>query len=528
MSEDETAIVALDQVLRRADGTSRPREEAVRLYGHRAVWVAELQEALRARLADARPLSVPPRIFLSYRWGIPEQDQWVENLVAELRRRGYFVIFDRTDKREATVPEFVSRLADCHVFLAVLDPGYIERVGSGVEQQRTLDGWVFDEYNSASFLAQGGRLRMIGLLREGETLPGGFRFASPGRLGNTLDVRDPEKLQAVLQRYFPELDSLPDSESLTRVEGWIGASHAAATSGRLTEAYELAARAAAEAPAIVDGHAQQARVAVQANRSTEGLAAARRALDIAPESVEMLSLAAACAYHEGEPQEAIRLSVRVLELDSGAATAQYTALAHYYLGNSLDDLGQPYAGVAHLELAARLRPDEASFHNDAGFVYRRIGNVERALTCFARGLEVASEDRNLLVNLAATEIEAGQPAAARRALAALDEHHRGDPAVCSLGVALDRWLAEGGSAPRLVSRVPERQRVGTLRCDRCALELPLVSDTEVLCSGCGAERLEAVGPCVLCGADGLVICAEPVVAMFRCPCCREGSLARGQ
>ena len=128
---DEQRIVPFSQVLKRQDGTRRTHEEAVKIYGDRGTWVAELNEALEARLRGAQPLSVPPRVFISYRWGSQEQNTWVEQLALELRSRGYFVAFDRTDcKPGISVPEFVSNLAGCQTFLAVLDPWLCCQAGS--------------------------------------------------------------------------------------------------------------------------------------------------------------------------------------------------------------------------------------------------------------------------------------------------------------------------------------------------------------------------------------------------------------
>ncbi len=103
-------IIPLNQLLWREDGTRRTHDEAVKLAGHRSVWVAELNEALEARLAGPRPLSIPVRIFVSYRWASQEDDAWVERLVNVIRKRGYDVIFDLSHSdKDATIPELDSR-----------------------------------------------------------------------------------------------------------------------------------------------------------------------------------------------------------------------------------------------------------------------------------------------------------------------------------------------------------------------------------------------------------------------------------
>ncbi len=285
---EEPLVVPLSELFRRPDDGRRSREEAIKRFGYRAVWVAELNEALTERLTGPRRLSIPPSIFVSYRWGTSEDDAWVGHLVTELRNRGYAVTFDRTDYREEiTVSEFVSRIADCQTFLAVLDPGYGRRIGTSQASESIEDGWVFDEYNSAAFLAEAGHVKIIGLLRSGDALPPGFRLPAPGKLGNAADVRDPSRLQAILDRLFPKASNLPPREVIEQATALIQASHHAAADGRLDEAFALAINAAETIPQVIDGYAQQARLAVMANRPHDGLRAARRALKINPESLEM-------------------------------------------------------------------------------------------------------------------------------------------------------------------------------------------------------------------------------------------------
>jgi hypothetical protein len=143
ISDEELAkamVLDGDRLLRYPDGSRRdPKKLAAEVIGWRAVWVAQLSEAICDRLAGPPPLTFPPAVFVSYRWASAEDNQWVADLAAELRRRGYPVFFDREVPGEPNVPHLVSRIADARVFIAVLDPGYAERIGSaGVDQ--TYDG----------------------------------------------------------------------------------------------------------------------------------------------------------------------------------------------------------------------------------------------------------------------------------------------------------------------------------------------------------------------------------------------------
>ncbi len=522
MAPDD-GIVSMEGVLRRPDGTRRSHDEAVRLFGNRSVWVAELREALMARLSGPDPLSVPPRIFVSYRWGAADDDRWVAELVDELRRRGYVVSYDRTDHDADTtsVPEFVSSIADCHIFLAILDPGYQERIG-GEQDHSIADGWVFDEYNNAAALSNAGRLQIIGLWRSGEELPRGFRVPVPGRQGNAVDVRVPGSLTRVLDQLFPGVADPPPANLCERVDRLIRSSHAAAAAGDLEAAFDDAAEAAEILPGIIDGHRQLARVAMDANRAPEGLEAARAALAIEPRSVEMLTAAAACAYILQELDETISLCATALELDVGEATASFGPRAHYLIGNALDDLGQTYAGIAHLEIACRLAPHQAMFCNDIGLAYRHIDDPARALEWFARGLETAPTDLSLLVNRAAAAIEAGDSKLATSAIDELASHHPDHPSAEHLGTTLEQARAAGAERLQLVPRLAARQPVGTVTCTDCAVAIPLASDKELLCSRCGAEAFDGPGRCPYCGADGFVFPQLPIKNL--CPYCRDGSL----
>lgn len=520
-----STIIPLSQVFVRPDGSRRTREEAIRLVGLRAVWVAELNEAVQVQLEAAPPLSVPPRIFISYRWGSEADNDWVANLAESLRERGYGVQFDRHDKPpDLPVPEFVARIAGCHWFLAVIDPGYIERVGT-YTPTTTYDGWVFDEYNLAAHLAFGNRIRMVGLVRKGEQLPRGFRYPQPGRSGNAADVRDAKQLTAALDQVFPPVRNVPPRDQLAAAEKLIQASHEAAKQGRLDDAFRLAGDAAAACPGIIDGHAQLARVATRLPRAAKGLQAAKRALEINPDELEMLLIAAACAYDRGLASEAAQYCVSILDRDVGRATKNYVAAAHYYLGNVLDDLSRSHAAVAHLEISRAMAPDIASRHNDAGVAYRRLDEIDKALSCFADGLELEPNSIDLLLNQAAALAEAGRVVESRLSLQRLAQVRPDHPAIRPLTTVLDAWEANGGPLPRLLPRPAPIDANKITSCSRCSARVPLPARKVVLCAGCGDSRTAEPGACEVCGRDGVVPVgiAIPGVSVI-CPFCREGAL----
>ena len=518
MADDR--FLGMEEILRLPDGSPRPRDEALALVGHRAVWVAELGEALRRRTAAAPPLSVPRRIFLSYRWGSAEDDAWVERLAEDLSARGNEVTLDRwlqKGDRPPTVPELVAGIADCHVFLAVLDPGYVERLGRA-DDSTIQDGWVFDEYQVATGLTYARRLRMVGLLRSGDDLPRGFAMFGPQGAGNTFDVRNLEQLPRVLDHLFPPTGPAPAPEAAARHQELLNESYAALAAGRADEAYGLAAQVAGAAPDLMDGHAQMARVAHLSDRAQDGLWDAARALEIDPHSVELLEIGADCAYHSGDRLLAARLAARVVP-------GTRSPTAHLVLGNSLDELGQPFAGAAHMEIAAALAPGVPSVHNDAGMAYRRAGQPRKALACFERGLAVDPTDQHLLVNQAAAAVEAGDGPMGRRAIELLNRAYPRHPVVPQLSEILRTWESSGGPPPTLMERVPTREPVGVVRCSNCTAEIPFVAPDEGLCATCGAEVFEAFRPCQVCGSESVVLPGLEPEGSWGCPYCRTGTLA---
>ena len=520
--DEDEMIIPMNRVLWRKDGTRRSHEEAVKLVGNRAVWVAELSEALERRLAGPRPLSIPARIFVSYRWGQPEDDAWVERLVNNIQHRGYDVTFDKTHShKDTSVPEFVSRIGDCTLFLAVIDPGYVKRLGTGQENESIEDGWVFDEYNNAVALSNAGHLQIVGFLRKGDILPRGFKLPTSGKLGNVADVRDPGKLEASINQLFPVISNLPKEEAIENASELLRQSHFAASEGCLDDAFNLALAAAETIPNIVDGHAECARLAVRSNHAKEGLAAVSKALAIDPYNLEMLTLAASCSYHLQERHNAIRFCKDILDLAEDDQARKHTLAAHYYLGNALDDLGQVYAGIAHLEIARRLSPQDPNCHNDTGLAYRHIDELSKAVSCFLRGLELSPTDINLLVNLAAAFLEAGNTTASKTTLERIKCLQPDHPSLMHLGEILRRVHPNTTEFPKLVPRAPKRNAVGTIRCTECACEIPMLTDDELLCAGCGAERFEKSGACKYCGADGF---SFPTLGFFLCPYCRNGTV----
>ena len=83
----------------------------------------------------------PPDCFISYAWGDPEQERWVEHsLAADLLKAGIAVVLDRWENRRigASVPRFVERAGKCDRVIVVGTPLYRKKY----ENNEPMRGYV--------------------------------------------------------------------------------------------------------------------------------------------------------------------------------------------------------------------------------------------------------------------------------------------------------------------------------------------------------------------------------------------------
>jgi len=510
-------VLDTDQILWRPDGTRRPSRDAAKFAGWRSVWVAELNHHLRTRLSRPPPFSEPPAVFISYRWGTDEQNRWVGQLARTLTDRGYRALLDRlVPPDQVDVPAFVSGIVDSRYMLAIIDPGYVERLGTP-DDTRIQDGWVFDEVQSAFRIENKGLIRIVGLLREGSALPSGFDFPAPGRPGKTIDVREPGMFEEFLDDVFPRRDP---TASLNLAEAAYRASLDAFERGEHQAAFDRAREVVAHAPDIVDGYAQQVRICLALSAPDAGLAAASAALDRFPDFYELHLAAATFAHMSGDPAATVRHATRTLEFP--AVHPPERAQAHALLGTSLDDFDQVEAAIAHLALAMRIGGRLPSLLQTLGYVRRRSGEPEAAARIFTEALQADPAAAPLHQNLVGALIEAGKPAEARAALAELAQAHPDPEVVARLGEIIARIEASGHrmSLVKQVALPAGDLRVG---CSSCEAGLT-ASQGESLCAGCGCPRPSQASPCRFCDADGLVPLWPGGMAAAICPFCRVGTI----
>lgn len=510
----------LTEIVRIPYALWQPRGVEIGEFKHRPEWADALRSALADAQAKPRPLSVPRRIFLSYRWGNAQADAWVEALYGELQRRGNDVEFDRRAQREArppAIPELVARVAGCHVFLAVLDPGYIERIAKAASGP-AAEGWVTDEFHTALAFAGQGVVKLLGLLRAGDRLPAAFRAFAHGEAGNTFDVRNPDALLPILDRFFVQFGALPEKRRAAQAATALHASRRAFDAGQAHAALDHADEACKLVPGLADGFAQRARVAYRLEQHAPALRDAQRAFEIDPTLDEMLIYGAAAANDLGQWRDGARMSRMVLERD------RVQANAHYLVGRALSEMDRIDAALAHFRIARKHQLPLIALFGHAGNTCRRANDPAEALDWYDQGLAKAPNHPALLANATAAAMEAGRPTEALQRLQLLAKHHRDYPDLPMLVATLTRWCEqEDLPPPVLLPRVSSLPAVATVACNDCGTRLPLADKEQVLCIGCGVALVLSKDPCPCCDSPGKVPLVLPG-ATPSCPYCRGGSL----
>ena len=85
------------------------------------------QAVFRLRAYVAEQKIKPPEIFISYAWGVPEHERWVENRLAmDLQKAGIDVVLDRWHNAQigASVPRFIERIGKSDRILMIGTPLY--------------------------------------------------------------------------------------------------------------------------------------------------------------------------------------------------------------------------------------------------------------------------------------------------------------------------------------------------------------------------------------------------------------------
>jgi hypothetical protein len=88
------------------------------------------QAVYRLRAYISEQNIIPPECFISYAWGVPEHERWVEKrLATDLQKAGIDVLLDRWHNAQigASVLRFIERIEDCDRMIAVGTPLYRQK-----------------------------------------------------------------------------------------------------------------------------------------------------------------------------------------------------------------------------------------------------------------------------------------------------------------------------------------------------------------------------------------------------------------
>lgn len=511
------------------------RAEAAKRHGSRVVRIAEIFEALSNRPDEPYPLRSPKRVFVSYKWGTPEQNDRVEQLVTELEARGNIVTFDNqeVDRTDPDIAALVGRILHCHYFLMVITPDYVQAISSSEELQKkdqmrswkweletgraVLDrGWVYDEFHIQGLLSDIVRIAPVGLLLEGDALPVGmslYRPATDG--GSVLDVRTPEQLCKVLDEFFanPVRPNLSEAESATKL---IHRSEQAFERDDFASALSRAKQAARIVPSLADAYRCKSVAALASGKFEDAVQAAQRVAELEPHITESDYMCALATTESGRPDIATLICSRRRRV--GARSWRLSAVQAV----ALWCLEQPVAGVNHLAYACSqnhvLESIFKSYHAEWGKAgskqppkQRPIPMVSAKAASTRPGLGVLqltpSHLEQTYILLDTTFPEMRSMIARDRVIISIAVHHLPVTDVAAL-------CFKGRS-------------IGSLICSVCPAKLPVRSNIESICADCGIVLAEYPSVCPVCNRESTRALSSALAGReIECPYCRAGRLRK--
>jgi small GTP-binding protein len=105
------------------------------------------QAVFRLRAYITEQTITPPQCFISYAWGVPEHERWVEKrLATDLQKAGINVVLDRWHNAQigASVARFVERIEDCARIIAVGTPLYREKAKNAASAKGSVVAAEYD------------------------------------------------------------------------------------------------------------------------------------------------------------------------------------------------------------------------------------------------------------------------------------------------------------------------------------------------------------------------------------------------
>ena len=470
------------------DGSRRPDADILAEGGNVGLRLALLDEAMHLRtIAGEADSLYPPRLFLSYKWGNEKEDVWVARLAEDLTKRGWDLVFDqrRDQTVDPRVEDFISRLANCRVFVAVLSPAYI---ASAFEASHPT--WVFDEMQCA--LIARDRMRLVGLVPPRELSTATRQPATPAPI--VIPQIPAIIVQPMQESHFDAFHEVHSDEDLQRFLD-TSLTYAGPRLSRAEQSWvkERLAREEDEASLreIVDrysfiGGAWRRLVVLLRDRgelqsalevTRSALASVNDAVERLPFLHEHIELRKCCGDRIGAAQAATQL-IQERPRDW---------IAHFHLGDLLDEANDPWPARNHLLLACRHEDVSGAAYNTLGVVYMALGLLGRAAETLTQALKLD------------TSLEM-----ARRNLATVME-------------------------ARAESNAPDMTEVsgplpGCSHCEAIFVQRP---DRPMICALCGGSKPASASLCEVCGADGVtpIVRSGEAYLPVRCPICRIGTVS---
>lgn len=513
-SADRSQVSPGYDVLHADDGSPIPLAEALEKHGYDTVQHSLLQWRLFEHASKKKLRGYPPKLFLSYHRSSRESIETVSFLADKLRSNGFHVLFDENDLVEDElglgIAKFVSRLAECHIFVPVITDGYLKD-----DRASTLTWWLHEESQWAINLHTQGLMDIVCIwlaTRDPPEPPTSWYFGHVP----IVDLRrfDLSLLSRALSYQGPILSDNEESAVIALLEEF--------------EKPDLSKEQ------LVDLHAAIEQFPVHLNALEE--------MRIA--QVQYCALTGSDAYRDSlraledapalYPPNRLRLVRALFKIDDCKAILRNAwpllhfrrspnlVEVHMMMGLSLRDLANPIGAVNHLSRSFQLSDNQTEswkcmILNEIGWVLLRLGQA----TASRRILEAACDtDKtdwrpvyNLIRCLCTLELWADAIELRNGALDRFPDD-------------VEHFLLNGP----LVEVEPDGAHLvldgeGDLGCTVCEACFPR-SQGLLLCSACGSAN--HVSPCGICSHTYF----KPVVwrdgrRQDLCPVCREGVLQHG-
>jgi tetratricopeptide (TPR) repeat protein len=262
---------------------------------------------------------------------------------------------------------------------------------------------------------------------------------------------------------------------------------------------------------------QIVRVARKAGWNDVILDAAERALERAPLHPELLVAAGLAAVDSGDPQVAI--SHLGLFLETASDPPDYLmSQARLAIGSCLDDVQQVFPAIAHCQCAKSVAGDDPNLCQTLAYLYRRTGDVDRALEVVDAGLRITPNHPALLLHSICANFESSRIEEAWTALRALESVTSDSNQIAQLQHLLST------SAPKpLLKQIEIPSPCSWIICNQCPARIPLASSSSVICARCGSVLDRGDRKCPHCSSTGRLTPAAGIEG-WRCPYCRTGLL----